>query len=283
MNLTDISGYTYRTFLVITGTLIGSFSAQASTTYQFSSTPVYVGEIQNTGRNEVQTTPGPLPGGPPVFIGGAPLTASLSFASPLAPNSTTPIHLESGGFNLLGQTKGGLEGYSAGVVSEYPITSDINQYLRGSFNNIFDYIRYSAVDGLVITDATGRISDWNLNFTLYDNGNGEGITLDQSTNPPTIVNGFSFLTDAVLSISSNPAIPITFSNVVALNGEPHTGSYSFNGADTVFADHGDLQYRYYTAQPGSIVLVPEPETWAMMMVGLSLLGWRAGRVKKLPA
>ena len=27
--------------------------------------------------------------------------------------------------------------------------------------------------------------------------------------------------------------------------------------------------------------IPEPETWGMMMVGLGLLGWRLGRLRKL--
>ena len=134
MNFTNKSNNICRTFLVITGTLIGSLSAQASTTYNFISAPVYLGELQNSGQNEVQTNPGLLQSpnspltSPPIYI-GSPITAYLSFTSPLAPNSTTPIHLESGGFNLLGPTKGGLEGYWAGG-SMVPISNDINQ-LRG--------------------------------------------------------------------------------------------------------------------------------------------------------
>src|SRR5512134_1618353 len=129
MSLTNISNNTYRTFLVIVGTLIASLSAQASTTYNFTSAPVYLGELQNSGQNEVQTTAGLLQSpnspltSPPIWI-GSPITAYLSFTSPLAANSTTPVHLESGGFNLLGPTKGGLEGYWAGG-STVPITSDI--------------------------------------------------------------------------------------------------------------------------------------------------------------
>jgi len=286
MNLTDISSYTCRTFLVVVGTLIASLSAQASTTYNFTSAPVYLGELQNSGQNEVQTTPGllqspnsPLPS-PPVVI-GSPIGASLSFASPLAANSTTPIHLESGGFNLLGQTKGGVDGYSAGV-SIYPITSDINQYLAGSFIDTVTYDHYSAVDGQVTTDASGKISAWSLDYTLYGGDGSTFLTVDKSTNLPTPPNFFPFSQqDATLSISSNPASSVSLPNVVTLNGQPHSGSFTFNGADTAFVDQGSVQFRYYTQEAGTFLSpVPEPETWAMMLIGLSLLGWRTRRVKK---
>ena len=166
MSSTNISNNTCQMFLVIVGALIGSLSAQASTTYNFTSAPVYLGELQNSGQNEVQTTPGllqspnsPLPS-PPIWI-GSPITAYLSFTSPLSPNSTTPIHLESGGFNLLGPTKGGMDGYWAGG-SIVPISNDINQYKAGSSADAVKYDHYSAVDGQVTTDASGNISAWNL-------------------------------------------------------------------------------------------------------------------------
>ena len=287
MNFVNKTNNICRTFLVLTGTLLGSLSAQASTTYNFISAPVYLGELQNSGQNEIQTNPGllqspnsPLPS-PPIYI-GSPITSYLSFTSPLAPNSTTPIHLESGGFNLLGATKGGLEAYWAGG-SIVPISNDINQYAAGSSADAVKYDHYSALDGQVTTDASGNISAWALNYTLYGGDSSTFLTVDKSTNLPTPPNVFPFSQqDATVSISSNPASPVTFSNVVALNGEPHTGDFSFNGADTAFVDQGSVQFRYYTQEAGTFLpVVPEPETWAMMLVGLSLLGWRARRVKKL--
>ena len=286
MNFTNKSNNICRTLLVITGTLIGSLSAQASTTYNFISAPVYLGELQNSGQNEVQTNPGLLQSpnssltSPPIYI-GSPITAYLSFTSPLAPNSTTPIHLESGGFNLLGPTKGGLEGYWAGG-SMVPISNDINNYVAGSSVDTVKYDHYSAVDGQVTTDANGKISAWTLGYTLYGGDSSTFLTVDKSTNLPTPPNVFPFSQqDATVSISSNPASPVTLSNVVALNGEPHTGNFSFNGSDTAFVDQGSVQFRYYTQEAGTFVsAVPEPETWAMMLIGLSLLGWRARRLKK---
>jgi hypothetical protein len=99
MNFVNKTNNICRTFLVLTGTLLGSLSAQASTTYNFISAPVYLGELQNSGQNEIQTNPGLLQSpnspltSPPIYI-GSPITAYLSFTSPLAPNSTTPIHLK---------------------------------------------------------------------------------------------------------------------------------------------------------------------------------------------
>ena len=119
-------------------------------------------------------------------------------------------------------------------------------------------------------------------YTLYGGDSSTFLAVDKSTNLPTPPNVFPFSQqDATVSISSNPASPVTLSNVVALNGEPHTGNFSFNGSDTAFVDQGSVQFRYYTQEAGTFVsAVPEPETWAMMLIGLSLLGWRARRLKK---
>ncbi len=163
-----------------------------------------------------------------------------------------------------------------------PISNDINNYVAGSSVDTVKYDHYSAVDGQVTTDTNGKISAWTLGYTLYGGDSSTFLTVDKSTNLPTPPNVFPFSQqDATVSISSNPASPVTLSNVVALNGEPHTGNFSFNGSDTAFVDQGSVQFRYYTQEAGTFVsAVPEPETWAMMLIGLSLLGWRARRVKK---
>lgn len=278
MYLNNVS-VTWKLSLVITGLLLGVLPVQAATTYNFTSGPIYVGELQDTGQNKVQTDPGllqyPSPlGSPGVYI-GSPLSASLSFGSPLAPNSVTPLHAESGGLSLLAPAKGGVQGYSADAGYIVPITSDIKQYLAGTAGNISTYNHYSTVDGQITTDASGSISAWNLSFVLQ--GGNDVLGLDNSTSPPTLLNGFpTFHQQAVLNISSNPASPMIFSNVVALNGLPHTDDFPFNGADTAFVDQGGVQFRYYSQVTGT---VPEPETWAMMLAGLGLLGWQRRRLK----
>ncbi|SFN66263.1 PEP-CTERM protein-sorting domain-containing protein [Nitrosospira briensis] len=280
MNLHDILNHPSRNFLMTIGLWAGTLPVQASVVYEFKSAPFAVGWVQNLSQYEVKTTEGFLPGGT-VNIGD-PLTASLTFASPLAPNSTIQLSAESGGFDFMGRpNQGNVEAYST-QVSLYPITSDINAYLSGSAGTVSSYDRYSSLDGEVTTDATGNISEWNLNFTLYDDGSGGGFMLDHATNPPTIINGLPSSVDGLLSISSNPALPLTVSNVVSINDVPQDPpvSFDFNGADTAFVDPGLGQYRYYTEGPGSMVLVPEPESWAMIMAGLGLLGWKTRRLKK---
>jgi hypothetical protein len=291
MNLKNILDNTFRTLLVAIGLLIGSLPAQASVTYKYSA-QTSLGELDTGFGSHVQTAPGLLQGsavhplGPLADI-GSPITASFSFAAPLPLSSTIPVHLESGGYNFLGATQGGLQSYSTDFVTSLlvPITSDINTYAAGSVGNVDLYHRYSALDGQVTTDASGNISAWNLQFTLYDDGNGGGIRIDKDTNPPTPKdengNSFGFQPDALLHISSDSASFQQIQNVVSLNGTSHSGSYSFDGADWIQENPGGSQhFRYYTDQPGSIVLVPEPETWAMMIAGLGLLGWRMRGLRK---
>ena len=154
-------------------------------------------------------------------------------------------------------------------------------YEAGSAGNDTQYIRYSAVDGHVTTDANGSISAWKVDFTLYDDGNGGGITLHkEDTQPPTIVGGFPFAQDSMLSISSDPIGPMTITGDKFLNGKPYSPNFNFNATDMAFEDRGSLLFKFYTEQPGSFTsTIPEPETWAMMMVGLGLLGWQTRRRK----
>lgn len=290
MNLHDILSHPSRNFLMTIGLLAGSLPVQASVVYEFTSAPVSVGWVktlsQREAQYEVKTTEGFLPNGT-VNIGD-PLTASLTFASPLEPNSTIQLSAESGGFDFMERpNQGNVEAYST-QVSLYPITSDIEQYASGSGGTFTTYDRYSSLDGHVKTDAVGNISEWKLDFTLYDDGAGGGFTLDRGTSPPTfIVNGLPSdgpptFVDALLSISSDPAQSLTVSNVVSINDVPQSppDSFDYNRADTAFVDPGRGQYEYFTEGPGSMVLVPEPESWAMMMAGLGLLGWKARRLKK---
>lgn len=101
-----------------------------------------------------------------------------------------------------------------------------------------------------------------------------------------MVSGFPSEQDAVVSISSNPALPMTVSNVVELNGIPQApADFGFTGADTAFQDPGLIQYRYWTEGPGSFTTtgtrtVPEPGTLGLMMAGLGLLGWQRRSLRR---
>lgn len=94
MNLHNSLSHPYRNLLtIISFLMVIPLPVQGSVIYQFQSAPIAVGILQRGTSHEVQTTPGfffgaPFPGSVSI---GDPLIASLTFASPLAPNST--IHL----------------------------------------------------------------------------------------------------------------------------------------------------------------------------------------------
>jgi hypothetical protein len=275
MNLIDICSNSCRHSLIPIGLLIGALPAQASMTYNFQSAPISVGASHQEWGTEVQTV------GP--FNIGDPQTASLTFESPLAANSNIQISAESGGFDFVGSpTQGGLLAYSAPGFP-IPITSDINRYLTGDpIGDQLSIDRYSSLEGSVTTDDKGNISTWALNFILYDDpiGDEHGFIIDRATNTIDQTPG---ITDALLAISSNAPSSQVIPNVVALNGEAYDQNdhtFTFDGADTVFLDPGNFQVRFYTAQPGVMVTIPEPETWGMMLAGLGLLGWRIRSLKK---
>lgn len=281
MNLHNIEDNRFQLSLVATSLLIGSLPAQASVTYDFTSAPISVGAELRSSGTVVQT-------GATRDFGyldiGTPQTASLTFTSPLAPNSVIQVAQESGGFEFVGRpNQGGVEAYSA-LGFPQPITSDINEYTHfpnGSPGNPLITDGYSSLDGQVTTDASGKIVNWDLSFISYIAPGGRFI-IDTTANT---IDNRPGLERASLQIDSDAAKKQTIDNVYVLNGkavEEPPITFSFNGADTMYIEglNGDWAYRYHTAQPGSMVLVPEPESWAMMMAGLGLLGWQIRRLKK---
>lgn len=277
MNSCDILSHPYRNSLIGFGLLMGSIPAYAITTYQFETSPVSVGV--GVDQNAITDTPGSfVTRESPIRIGDK-LSASLTFASPLAPSHTTHLSAESGGFDLIGNngpTQGNVEAYSTSVVYLHPITSDLNQY-HPFGSSLYD--RYSTLDGDVTTDASGKISAWDLTFTLLK-ANG-GAPFGISTNPPGFVGDPPSQVSAYLHINSNPNSHTTIHNVSSINevSQAPGTNYSFNGKDTAFLDSafpGVGQYRFYTTSP-----IPEPSTWALMIAGLGLLGgWQQRRLRR---
>jgi len=264
--------------LIAAGMLMSTLPVQASVIYEFTTAPISAGVelFRTTGESAVQTVRtgyfefGPLPV-------GVPQTASLTFASPLAPSSVIPISAESGGYDFVGRpNEGGLEAYSA-LVFERQITSNIDEYFIRPLGGWLYYDGYSALEGEVTTDASRNIVNWDLRFHLY-NSNFQ-IHPEGAIEPLPV---FHTDSDWLVEISSNPASPQTITNVVRLNGVDNTDNFSFNRADTVFIGGGpDVHYTYYTDQLGSVVLVPEPETYAMLLAGLGLIGFMARRKNAL--
>jgi hypothetical protein len=257
-----------QNFLMVILLFMSPITVYASQVYNFVGSDYEVRDLMDISSHEVWTNPNLGPG--PSVIGLS-QTASLTFTSALAPNTTTFIHAESGGYEFLGSTKGGLDAYNA--ASFIAITSDINQYVFGSAGGNILIQRYSALDGNVTTDANGNISAWILQFKLFDNPfSGGGFIIDTVNKT---IDSQPGIIDAVLDISSNPASSATISNIVALNGVADTNNYIFNGADTLFDDPGSFQERYYTTQPGSFVPVnPVPEPSVLGLLIISLYKWR---------
>lgn len=280
MSLNNVRNNICKKLLIAIGLLMATLPVQASVVYNFTSAPISVRALLDPAGNEVQTI------GP--FDIGDPQTASLTFESPLAPNSRTQLSSESGGFDFIGEpNQGGLTGYSAPGFP-IPITSDIRPYTASDDGTMLSVFRYSSLEGDVTTDERGNISSWDLAFTLFDRPSLDptdpgGFVIDRDMNTMTPIGGN---VDALLSISSDPAEPLTITDVVALNGVdarrdvngdgiPDPISYDFDQRDSAFRDPGfGYQVTFYTEQPGSfepINQVPSPGTLPLLM--LPLVGW----------
>ncbi len=256
--------------LLIAALLTNALPVQATVVYHFTSAPIYADIQQNTTNYEIFTNPGTGYNG--LMPVGTPLTASLSFASALAPNTNTQLSAEVGGYDFFGgPNQGGVEAYFTQTGANYAVTNDINQYLDpGAPAPLIHLLRYSELTGNVSTDANGNISAWNLNFNLYTNGG--GFYIDTVAN--TINNNGGFV-DTALTISSNAATPKVISNVVRLNGVDNTSDFAFNGADTVFTDSGNVQLRSWTQEPGSwqpVNTVPTPDSFVLLLLSTLLSG-----------
>lgn len=271
--------------LLISILLIGLQNAQADTAYQFTSAPISLerGHDDATGDNTVLTNnfvPNPITPGVPFLLNGMSAvgntlsSASLTFANALAPNSTTQIHDESGGFSLFGAITGGLTAYSSSFGG---ITSNLNLYQVGAGANDILYSDYTTLDGSVKTDSNGKIVDWNLNFQEYTPQGGIGF-FDLNTSTNTLTLGVTDNpTSLMLSGSQGPTIPINISKIVDLNGyiqnPPIQNNYS--GHDFGTLDFGLGPEDAYTASAGSFSstqTVSEPSSLLLMLA--TLLSWK---------
>jgi len=255
---------------------MGSISAYASETYQFQTGNVIVGSAVDehavTDKKDSLVTPAA-----PIFIGDK-LSASLTLASPLAANQTTHLSAESGPFDLIGNNgtnTGNVQAYSTSVIdTPHSITSDLNQYHPTP--GATSYIRYSTLDGDITTDASGKISTWDLNFALLKAPGGAPFGINTGTNPPTFIGDSPSQQAAYLHLTSDPNADVFhIYNVSLLNGMPQAPqTYTFSGKDTAFVDSRG-QFHFYTSP------VPEPSTWALMIAGLGLLGgWQQRRLRR---
>jgi len=280
--------------LILKGVLLLTVnSAQAATTYNFTSAPFteYIRNLGTTGREEAYNLPGDNFG----QIGNT-INTSLTFASKLNPATTTTFSAESGsnehGFDFFGKpTAGNLEDYAAPFVysSALELTSDINTY---AFNNepatdgILPIGFYSTAEGEVTTDNSGNIVDWDIVYEVFHVADGSVVRIDPAAE--TIPAPSRGNTVGIVHISSSRLPAETTINPAALNGRENR-----EGVDFTFNENGDLAFglnsnvddNFFTSEKGGFVPIntgtvqppidtgsPVPIPGAVWLFGTALAG-----------
>jgi hypothetical protein len=262
-----------RVFFAFAASILFVNSAIASVVYTYTSSPYAVGIELRQGATEVQTYP---PSNP--FPTGNNSVASITFAAPLATNSTIPIHAESGGYGHFAPNTSGLLDFGVSGFPNPGITSDINAFATGpAVNSALPIFRYAVLDGSINTDASGAILNWDLQFKLLklDTNTVNSVWVGPGPKPAGFPNlgtsnlGLGFITRSAAPISQ------TITNVVALNGVANTNNYTFNAADDDFLDTGPVQLHPYTNTVGSwtnpVVNAPTPATLPMVSLAITAL------------
>lgn len=131
----------------------------------------------------------------------------------------------------------------------------------GSFEQVwlFDLSTVSSVSSTAFSQWFGGATDGlrNLTIELF-----QGNTLLQSVGPstPIVIGG---PTGALTTVSLNDLLP--------------AGTYRLMLSGDIQAQGGNYFWSLNT------VAIPEPETWAMMLVGMGLVGWQLRRKVKSSA
>jgi hypothetical protein len=262
----------YVTLAAVTLWIFGtSLPTVANVVYQYAEVAPTVSQLSDdSGSVEVATNGSFFP------IGISGWSASLTFASALAPNSTFDLHSESGDFGLLGAAQGGVLHYS-GIGLPLGIVDDINAYALGpAVDGVLNINNYSALNGSVTTDAAGNISAWRLTYTLYDNlGENPGdpgfVWVGPGPKPADFPDASPGQVGMQILLSSDPTDTTIF-GVNAFNGATLDPSEDkgFTTYDDAFLNPGALQIHFFTEQSGEFVIqqAPTPGTLALVLAGV---------------
>jgi hypothetical protein len=283
--------YTHRIiykhlFLATLATLIlgNSIAAHANVIYQYTSALTTVSQDLNNPETIVATDRSLIDG---TF--GAPFsgrwTASLTFASALAPSSTTALHAESGRLGLGQAETGGVLHYlGTGLGNDLKIVDDIYEYKVGDpLEGTLDILNYSELHGNVTTDAAGNISAWNLSYMLHrvNDGFGGRVWVGPDQKPDGFPDPSLSNLEMGLFLSSEP-FEKSISEIDFLNGvfqSPPTAIPAFDAYDDAFWDrNGPTQVHFFTGERGSFTTIqqaPIPGTLALLVA--ATLAWLTSR------
>lgn len=213
------------------------------------------------------------------LFGASPADAAMQLNS----NGTVTVSGSSGGSVVLN-----LDGNSEGS-SVAGLSSSLTLQFLGAANNVYTF-SYTLQNTSSAPTLTSR-----LNAFAFD------------TNPNVVTNGATVLSGGVLTnVTQNSNMPNGVGNVEicltanncsggrngGLNiGQSTTGSFSLDFGNAVFADlvlsNFAVRYQNLSGPPSSgsgtgqviIAAVPEPGTWAMMLLGFGAIGLGMRRLR----
>lgn len=194
---------------------------------------------------------------PSIGSGGvSTLNVTPSFASGSANGgSSDPVTIDDTGLGITGFAAQGTENKLRGVqfnVSTLGFEDIVVSYdLRHSnTSSRYEQFQYS-LDGTSFTD-----------LALFDGNAGDTWFNNRTVN-------LSAITGADNNASFAFRVVSTFA--------PSTSAYAASGASSSYATTGTWRFDYVTVKGNAIAPVPEPETYAMFLAGLGLMGFASRR------
>jgi len=113
-------------------------------------------------------------------------------------------------------------------------------------------------------------SDANLVFSLDSTGGGLGASSSELIANSVSLNASSeFTFEDIASSPGSLTVGDTFTVISAAGGL--TGTFTNLGAGTNFTVDGNQYQATYTSTALTLTVIPEPETWGLMISGLGLL------------
>ena len=113
--------------------------------------------------------------------------------------------------------------------------------------------------------ATGGIVNFDLSALGISFNAGDQFVIGLR-NPDTFSGVFGWAAGTSTDAPGTPFNPANFSPINYAGGNAYRGTNPVNGQNPSFVQHTDLSFRTYVNS------VPEPATWAMMIVGFGLVG-----------